>query len=526
MELGTGAPSVQGDVTDFSSFSAGVLKGVPIVFGITERGEPGVPKFVQSDSDYAKYFGGLIAGTSFPYLMQDAIGRGFRGYIIPAGHYTDVADKTSLTGTKGTATLTGSGSDTGDDAAFEASSAGPWSDDLSITTTDAANGDVNAVDIKISLAKYTSYDIKIPAFPKVPTADEKAVLNSKIKNFCQLGVITTSIPSNATVNFSGGVRSVGAILTADYIGDAGAGTGIYAAKQIKDAVRIAVPEIAAGLLDIALADYCNARKDMIHMMRSPIDLDADTLIDYREGQGAYNWAAIDSWRTLGFTGGLKTIDKNGTDQEHSELASVLVNYQRKDSAKSANFSAAGLKRGVIENAKGPVRDFGDASMATDFGRIYQRGWNAIVNDYDPDQNGNVTKIEGNRTMWKKPSLLQKANIAEYLVWLFRMISPLVKLDGQYEPNDPIMWQGLYQKIAPILKDSKNKMRAIYDWAYIGDQFANTIDDVKFNSKDDLNAGIYKFRPLVKPIASAEWIGFEIGVTNAGVSFEDFTTANL
>src|SRR6478609_3493047 len=138
MDLGTGAPEVVGEVVDYSSIASGTLKGLAIVFGITERGEPGVAKLCQSTQDYRKYFGGKIAGTQFPYLAQDALGRGGRFYIIPVGHYTDPTDKNTLEGTKATATLTGADSDAGDSAAFEATSVGPWANDNLVITSAVA----------------------------------------------------------------------------------------------------------------------------------------------------------------------------------------------------------------------------------------------------------------------------------------------------------------------------------------------------------------------------------------------------
>ncbi len=524
--LGSGKPDVQGEVTDFSSFTASGLKGIPIIFGITERGEVGVGRLVKTTGDYTKYFGGVIAGTEFPYMALRGLSRGGAAVIVPQGHYTDVADKDTLVGTKATATLTGAGSDdAGAEVELEASSAGPWANaSLVITTTVAKSGNAGKVDVLIALAGYPSNNIALKDVKQVMTDAELAVFNSQIKLYCKVLSITDHIPIGSQA-FAAGARTVGAIVVADYIGNAAAKTGIYAADNHRDVVRIAVPEIADGDLDNAIAAYVDARKDLMGYIRTPMDLDADTIIEYREGEGAYDHTAIDSWRMAMYTGGIVSVDSDGLEHEHSELIDILVNKSRTETQKSANWSTAGLKRGIVEGAKRVVRDFGASSMSTDYSNIYNRGVNAVIMDYDPDK-GTVVKIDGNRTLWKTPQLTQKLNVAEYLVWLFRMIYPIVKKEGQYDPNDPEMWNGLYQKIKPILKDSKEKMRAIYDWAYVGDQFATSIAELEFNDPTDVSNGIYKFRPLVQPTPAAEWIGFEIGVTNAGVSFADFTSPTL
>lgn len=82
-----------------------------------------------------------------------------------------------------------------------------------------------------------------------------------------------------------------------------------------------------------------------------------------------------------------------------------------------------------------------------------------------------------------------------------------------------MWGYLYSEIKPILTKSV-QMRAISDWRYVGDQFAQTREEAVFNTQEDLDQGIYKFKPLVKPIGATEWIGYEIGVANSGVNFND------
>jgi hypothetical protein len=203
------------------------------------------------------------------------------------------------------------------------------------------------------------------------------------------------------------------------------------------------------------------------------------------------------------------------------LMDILVQYSKKDATKSANFSPSGMQRGIIKDVEGVVRDFGAVSQSTEYGKIYQQGINAVITDHDPEL-GNIVRLDGNRSMWKRNQVVRAANVGEYLVWLFKTIKPLIKLQ-QYEPNDPIMWSKLNTTIEPILKKSKGKqMRAIYDYKYIGDQNVQNAEDAVFNTQEDLAAEIYKLKILVKPTPTAAWIGFEIGVAAVGVKFEDIT----
>jgi hypothetical protein len=517
-DLGTGAPSTQGDVEDFSSISNGVLKGINIFIGITERGKPGVPQLLRSENDYRKYFGGMLSTSRFPYMILRHLKRGGRCYVIPVGHYTDVDDATTLVGTAATATVSATISTVLNSAVFTATSFGTWANgNLKVTVKAAASGDVNLRDILIELAGYPELTQTIPDVPKNPNTDEKADFNRRAK-LVQLGTVTVSIPIG-TATAASGARDTSVIVEADYIGSSIGRTGIYAANSIKDAVRIAIPEMASNAIDLALAAYVDARKDILGATRTPLGLDGDTVLEYRNATGSYTGTAVDSWRMVMWTGGLKTLNSNKVEVSHPELADVLVNYSLKDANQSANFSPSGLKRGIIKDAIGVVYDFGDVSRATEYGKIYQQGVNAVISDFD-EELGNVIRLDGNRTLYKKSSLLQKANIAEYLIWLYRLIQPKVKYQ-QFDPNDPIMWLELYNAIKPALEKSKSKkMRAIYDYRYIGDQFVQNAEDAVFNELDDLNAGIYKIKVLIKPTPAAEWIGYAIGVTNLGVNFDE------
>lgn len=514
-DLGKGAPFTSGEVVDYSSIATGTLIGLAILLGITERGEPGKPQLVRSESDYKKYFGGEIAGTQFPFIVMSALRNGGRYYVIPVAHYEDIEDVSTIDGTAATATLSSTISTVLNSAVFTASSIGTWANDkLKVTVAAAASGNVDLRDIKIELAGYPDLTQTISDVAKNPTVEQKNSFN-RLSRFVKLGTVTVSIPEG-TVSLIGGARTVANIVDTDYIGSAVSKTGIYSADTIKDAVRISAPELASGAFDKALADYIDMRKDMLGVVRTPLGLDGPTAIEYREGTGSYSHTPVDSWRMTMFTGGLISVNSNGNDVSHSELAHLLVNFANKDVNKSANFSAAGLQRGIIKNVKGVVKDFGTPSNKTEYDLMYPKGINAVIEDYD-EQLGHIVRIDGNRTLWKKAQLVQKLNIAEYLIWLYRMINQKVKWQ-QYEPNDPQMWSYLYSEIKPILNKSI-EMRAISSWAYQGDQFAQNKEDATFNALDDLDNGIYKFRPMVKPIGATEWIGYEIGVTNSSVNFE-------
>jgi hypothetical protein len=520
-QLGQGGPFTDGDVVDFSSISSGVLKGAGIYIGLTERGMPLVPRFCRNEKDFTKYFGGTISQSDFPYMMLRILKKGVPCWIIPLFQYTDVTDAASVIGVKATATLT-----VGSNASvFTAKEVGAWANaKLKVTIVAAASGLAATVDLKVELAGYPQLTQVYNDLPNAPTADEKTLANSMLQ-LIDIGVITTLIPVG-NVTLATGSKGMSPVAV-DVVGNSTVKNGMYMADNIYDAVRICTPFISLSAVDDALSAYVNDRKDMLHFMSTPVGATAQGCLDYRNRTGAFSGVAIDSWRSALWTGGLKTTDIiTRIQKSHTAIAHIMMQHSIKDATTSSNFSASGLNRGVIDDADDVVVDFGSASNQTDFGNLYNVGVNCVTKKYDADRGGNVIMLNGNKTLWKKKQKLQKLNIAEYMVWLYRAIQPKVDYK-QFDPNDPIMWAALFNSIKPILEESKgSKMRAIYDYKYIGDQFATeaTADQVKFNDLDDLDAGIYKFRVLVKPIGAAEWIGYEIGVTNTGINFEDIITA--
>lgn len=199
------------------------------------------------------------------------------------------------------------------------------------------------------------------------------------------------------------------------------------------------------------------------------------------------------------------------------MLAILAAMSRRDTDGAVNISASANSYRKISYGVDVAYDFGQGGRQADFDSIYSKGVNAVIMD------GGLPVLHGNRTMWDDPTLLQKSNVADFLVDFYRKIRPLIRQD-QFQPNDPIMWLELYNLILPVLNQAILDRAITEDFIYEGDQFVDSSEDVQYNNPADITAGRYYFRILVKPIPATEYIGYRIGVFNTGVDFQVETAA--
>jgi hypothetical protein len=114
------------------------IAGLTAVLGITE---------------YQRYFGDLVSYSVFPLMCKLALDGGCPLLVSRIGHYTDIEDTDTLIGQASAASYTygGWGID------MEATSIGSWGDSLNVDILDAASGNTDNVDIRVSLLNDDRY---------------------------------------------------------------------------------------------------------------------------------------------------------------------------------------------------------------------------------------------------------------------------------------------------------------------------------------------------------------------------------
>lgn len=509
----SGTPRAEVEILDLSILVNTGLKGVIGVHGITEWGPVDTPTLVGSWPEYQRKFGGLLTTSDFPHICKRALEAGGRLKIARAGHYTTITNAASLVGVKATITV-------GEDDAtvtFTAKSVGAWGNKVLINVVAAANLDEDSLDIVINIAGYPQFQYTYRNFPITATPAAIADFNAK-QNWVNISFGTDVTLAIANFQLATGAQDVTAIVTADYTGDEGAQTGFRCFDNSTDIVKISVPEKCVSAIDVALSAYADSRGDLLSIHRTPVGLDADGMVDYRNASGAYSaGTALNTWRSIMTTGGLRvTHPTTGLEVQITELGDVLGAMSRKDNVSLEWFTFGGPKRGLIKNVLGVVYNVGTAARRLQADNLDIMGLNPVIDD---DTFGTV--IWGNNTLQKDNTLLKHANVAELMIFLTRQLSPIIRKE-LFDPNDITTWKTIYRNVKPLLDYVKDN-RGIWNYLYQGDQDIDDVSQAVVNSPENIDAGQYLFNLFVQPKVGLKYAGVRVIVTNSGVSFEELST---
>lgn len=461
-----------------------------------------------------------LAGGGTSVLTVDAAGATY------AGGFTTIA-YTALAGTESvndsltwsvtlTATLT-----------YTASSIGSWGNALQVRITRAASGLANALDIYVtstdSQVVGTDLNEVYSNFPATPTQADIDNFNDQMNLLSlTLGGVTAPIgvvPNNA---LAGGTDDYASVTEIDYIGSTVANNGLRAFDAEVDFVRIAAPELASNVLDNALLDYANLRKDCLAILRTPESLTAAAAIDYRNAAGAYTGGTkIDDWRAVMLYGGIKVTSPyagdNGAEITISWIADYLGKSAVKDRERGAWFSISGIDagRGVLNDVNDIVYNINTPSRSQEREDLTNAGLFPIVKD---TYNGSKVIVSwGDTTLQVTPSLLQKENVANLVININNQINPIAK--GQlFNPNDVLTWKSIYRQVVTVMRDIQDR-RGIEAFRYDGDQDVDFASQAVINTPATVAQGIYKFNLFFTPIASLNEVQGVLVVSASGTIVE-------
>lgn len=511
MDLINAAPGAYVNINEESTLPLPPGSFAVGVSGITTMGPVNEPQVIPNAERFREVFGGYHPDNNFVLKCMRLLSAGVKLVVNRIGHYPTITDPLSLTGSKATFTLSVSS----DSLVVNARHVGAGYNGTQVAITAAESGQANLYDITVTTP--LGYTETLRDVEQAPSVERLAELNERLQ-YVELGTLTGNLPV-ASGTLTGGEQDVSEIVEQDYIGDSGAKNGWYAFAPVEDIFRMANIAIASPDVDVALAQYAQARAAAGMPVRfhiaAPATAQAQAQLDYRLGQGIYNHSAIDTYLGSMVGSGFRITDPTDTKRRLniSALVDVLIRQAQKDENEGPWFSAAGYDRGRITTPNnGLLYNAGATDEADNFKELNKNGINQVI-----ERNGSFYYF-GNTTLLRNRSkLLSKENIADLAVFIQREFKPILETVN-FEPNDPPSWKALYRR-ARLLIDELVTRRAIFpgegvNWAWVGDQDAQGVQDVQYNKLSDINLGIYKVRFIFTPISAIEKVALDATITDS------------
>lgn len=199
-----------------------------------------------------------------------------------------------------------------------------------------------------------------------------------------------------------------------------------------------------------------------------------------------------------FGGGIKYYNENGSLQKCDVLGSVAGLDAICASTFGPWYSFSGMNRGVISSALGPVmKNLGGPAEVDTLNEFAQWYMNLFVIKN--------TRTQGQRTMLWHGFTSNPVDDSEKFISIVRLNLYLKKnlrpiLESYIEePNTFETWKRIYYEAKDILDDLQTR-EAITSYEWLGDQDAQSYEDLQINNEADVRQGKYraqlKYREIV------------------------------
>ncbi len=505
---------------DNSSQVVQPILGIAAIEGVCRRGPVNRPDLLmQNVTMWRRIYGGVIPTSDFPFQAEKILNAGGQLRINGIRHYTDITDKTSLTALPAAlATSIKNATPTG---LFTFGSKYPGADynNVRIVIAGASNGKADYFNLSV-------VHLTDPQNGTEPTYENLLVTNTTIGNSHYLDTInnqseivkvtyldTSAIvvqtrPVDGTYALVGGSDG-DAVVAADYIGDNGAKTGLYAFDGFDDFFDVAIPVISDTSVNTALALYADNRKDIQALIHLPHTI--QTADEYVTARGT-----TDTKYQGIFAGGIIKVDANTKAQTtYSEIADIININNYVDKKFHPWTSRANFVRGIIKDASGVVNNF--AGDQNSLNTLAGNQINMIIN-----KKGKIF-LKGNFSGQVETTKASFFNIVRGLIFLKKSLEPTLEKYLE-EPNDLPTWIKLAKEVEPFLDSlttgeffyqGAGQSKKGYDWK--GDQDVSDITQVVINNLPDINLGIYKVILDTYPINSIQKLSLIIGINSVDAS---------
>lgn len=213
-----------------------------------------------------------------------------------------------------------------------------------------------------------------------------------------------------------------------------------------------------------------------------------------------------------FAGGLKFYDPEGELQNADCIGAVLGLADTVATTRGYWQSFAGLQKGVVYDAIGPVvPNYGSPSRYDQL--------NALANNYinifclkDTPSAGKQVVLWNNFSTQFKQDSFRFLSISGLVLYLKKTLRPILNKYIE-EPNIWFTWKTIFGEVKPVL-DAVVDANGMSEYQWNGDQNAQSYSELTVNNEADVRQGIYKVKLTIKDIVPMQDIQIAISIDKA------------
>lgn len=255
--------------------------------------------------------------------------------------------------------------------------------------------------------------------------------------------------------------------------------------------------------------YIEVPKYKTHYSEGTEVRDKDSIIDWVSTCidliGNSMWVAY-------FGGGILYYDESGVVVNSDAIGTIIGIGDASASNYGPWRSFAGMNRGVIADAHGPVSpNYGSPSRYDELNELALNYVNMVV--------VKSTRTMGKQTMlWNcftsqvKQDSFRYLAVVRLVLYLKKYLRPILESYIE-EPNTFGTWNRIYREVKPNL-DTLVNQEAITEYTWNGDQFASSYNDLTVNNEADVRQGKYKVILTFKEVVPLQEISMVLSIDKA------------
>ena len=224
-----------------------------------------------------------------------------------------------------------------------------------------------------------------------------------------------------------------------------------------------------------------------------------------------------------FGGGLKYYNENGNLQDSDVVGTIAGLGDASATQYGPWKSFAGMNRGVIGDAVGPVcPNYGSPSRYNELNTLAQNYINEVVIKDTPDA-GKQTMLWHCFSSQVKQDSERFLSIVRLNLYLKKFLRPVLNKYLE-EPNVWSTWKRIWLEVKPTL-DSLVDEDAMTEYTWMGDQDATSWDDLSVNNESDARQGKYRAILKYKDVVPMQEVTMEIVIDAASKAVSIVETSN-